>query len=343
MINQNIIFKKIEAQALKDNNIYIVCGDGLDIAFFPELKKRAPERVIACGISEQNQISVSNGIALGGKKVYCLMMNAFLVHRALDQLKMACYSNADIKFLGFTPGIVPMAGGYSHISIDDFAILKNTPNLEIYEPYTKEEIENVVQKTFQYNTPMYISCVLESIDYLNQRPLRKNVGFSKLISGSKDLCIISSGDAITYLFNNYDKIIQKITNKCCLPTCYSVYKINPIDNASMMRILSKYKNIMTFECRGAGGLSQSIAEAIASQNKKVKLLPIYFKNEKYNFVGYGDYAVRKCLKISELDKLVKSYFGIKKFKLFKPKCKQNENGIIIKHKFCGFTYKKEYV
>ena len=65
--------------------------------------------------------------------------------------------------------------------------------------------------------------------------------------------------------------------------------------------------------------------------------------EKYNFVGYGDYAVRKCLKISELDKLVKSYFGIKKFKLFKPKCKQNENGIIIKHKFCGFTYKKEYV
>lgn len=39
MINQNIIFKKIEAQALKDNNIYIVCGDGLDIAFFPELKK----------------------------------------------------------------------------------------------------------------------------------------------------------------------------------------------------------------------------------------------------------------------------------------------------------------
>ena len=54
------------------------------------------------------------------------MMTAFLIHRALDQVKMACFSNADINFIGYSTNIIPMEGGYSHISVDDFTKIHQT-------------------------------------------------------------------------------------------------------------------------------------------------------------------------------------------------------------------------
>ena len=155
--NRDYMYKLIEDKALCDDNIYIVCSDGLDNIIFPKFKKQIPDRIISCGISEQNQISVATGLALGGKRVYCVMLSTFMLHRALDQFKMACYSNANIKFIAFDSGIEEMKAGYSHIAPDDFAILKSTPNLKIYSPSTLNEVEKVVNKTFTENYPVYIS------------------------------------------------------------------------------------------------------------------------------------------------------------------------------------------
>lgn len=335
MINIYEMFAQIEEKALEDQNFYIVCGDGLDLLFFKKMVKQARDRIIACGISEQNQVSVANGIALQGKKVYCLMMTSFLVHRALDQLKMACYSNADIKFIGFSTNIMAMEGGYSHISIDDVAILKTTPNLAIYDPYTKDELNMVLQKSFNENTPMYIACVESSMDSLSNSS-KKNGCFSKILSGARDFCIITSGDAANTLIMT--KTLKGIAKRYKCPTVYTACQISPFDEKTCLRILKKHKKIMTFETRGTGALSSSVAEVIAKNGLKRKFMPVYFPAEKFNIVGYRNFASQKYLGLQNLGRCVKKFFSPFSLGLFSDKVRISNDETKIKHRFLGIPY-----
>lgn len=337
MINQKILFSKIEEEAIKNENVYVVCGDGLDTIFFPKMVKEAKNRIIACGISEQNQVSIATGIAFQNKKVYCVMMNAFLVHRALDQLKMGCFSNIDINFIGFSSNIIAMEGGYSHISVDDYSILKNTPNLQIYDPYTMDELNEVFELSLNTKTPMYIACVVYSNDANYKKSIRTG-GFSQLCKGSKKLCLISSGDAINSL--QVKDFIKNLTKKIEAPTIYSAFKIEPFDETTFLTIIKNYKYLITFETRGVGGLSSSISEIITRYNLNIKYYPIYFKNEMFNIVGDYNYAIEQYLITDDIiDKIVK-IFKYKKNIVFSKKYKINFNtmNVVVKHKFMGITY-----
>lgn len=328
MINYRELFEQIEKRALQDTNIYIVCGDGLDLAFFPDMVKDARNRIIACGISEQNQVSIANGLALKGKKVYCLMMTAFLIHRALDQVKMACFSNADINFIGYSTNIIPMEGGYSHISVDDFAILKNTPNLEIYNPYTKEELNEVIDITFHSKSPKFIAAVTESNDNYNEKAVKMD-GFSKLINASNEFCLISSGDAINFLTLN--GFLADLAKRIDFPTIYSAYRIQPFNKDILLKILKGYKYLVVFETRGEGALCSTIAEIIATHGLKIK--------------GYRNHAVTKYLIFDNLPSKIAASFKCKRKKVFRKKYSLDYNDfcVTVKYRFMGFTYYQKVI
>lgn len=336
MVNQLELFKKIEQEALNNAYIYICCGDGMDTMFFPKMVDVARERIIACGISEQNQVSIATGIALQNKKVYCVMMNAFLIHRALDQLKMACFADIDINFIGFSSNLVAMEGGYSHISVDDFAILKNTPNLSIYDPYTQEELNFAIEQTFNTVSPVYIACVVNSKDtYYYKNRLMQN-GFSKIYQGEGDLCLISSGDAINSL--NLDSFLQNLANRIQMPSIYSCYQIQPFSEEQFIKIIKNYKYLITFESRGEGALYSTIAQIIAKRGLKVKYYPIYLKNEKYNVVGYTEYVLSKYLRLNNALREITRQFKHRSSWIIRKKYQIDSNlNVTVKHKFFGIT------
>ena len=340
-MNEVEIPRAIEQEALNNDNIYVVCADGLQKQFFPKLWAQYPNRVILCGISEQNQVSIANGLALGGKKVYCIMMSAFFVHRALDQIKMASYSNCDIKFLGAASDLGIMVGGYSHIAIDDISILKNTPNLEIYTPYTRGESEYVIKESLKKNTPMFIS-LSYSGGYIAENN-KYEEGFSTLLKGFDDCCIITTGNAINTLV--YGSILKNLAKKGFLPTVISSYKASPVNEEACNKIISKYKKIITFEHRGSGSLSSTFGEIIAKSGKKVDFMPIYLKDKTYNVVGGADYVASKYLDFENLPSKIAKFIEPREIFLFNRKGKVGDdlNYVKIKRKFMGITYYKQKI
>ena len=344
--NRDYMYKLIEDKALCDDNIYIVCSDGLDNIIFPEFKKQIPDRIISCGISEQNQISVATGLALGGKRVYCVMLSTFMLHRALDQFKMACYSNANIKFIAFDSGIEEMKAGYSHIAPDDFAILKSTPNLKIYSPSTLNEVEKVVNKTFTENYPVYISA--DRVDSGLKTTEIDKEGFTIWNEGmTNDCCIFVTG-ASAHILNrarNINSIFHKLIQKLCRlgvdPTIVSVYQIEPFTTKQFLDIAKKYSTIITLENRGAGGISSIIAEILATNNLKNKFLPIYYDGN-YDIVGSQNYVIEKYLTDNSIIEKICKILNKRKSIFFKTSGSNSYglNTVKIKYKLLGIPMLK---
>lgn len=344
--NRDYMYKLIEEEALCNENIFIVCSDGLDNILFPEFKKQKTHRIISCGISEQNQISVSTGLALGGKKVYCVMLSAFMLHRGLDQFKMACYSNANVKFIAFDSGLVEMKAGYSHIAADDFAILKSTPNLKIYSPSTHNEVEKVINKTFNEYGPVYISA--DRVNYSFKTTETDNNGFTILNEGmTKDCCILVTGASLDILnrLQIKESIFYKLIQKLCRigvdPTIISVYNIEPFNTDKFIEYAQKYSCIITLECRGAGGLSSIIAEILATRHLENKFLPIYY-NSNYDLVAKPGYLIEKHLTSNLLIENICKLLNKKKSIFFKTSGSNSYglSSVKIKYKILGIPMLK---
>lgn len=341
MNNTALLNNLFEDIADREPNTYFVCTDSFDIVYCSKIKEKYPDRVILAGISEQNAISIATGLGVSGKTVYVLMQCVYSTRRALDQLKMGCYSNANIKIIGCEAGVRAAYAGYSHLAIDDFALLANTPNLRIRTSCCYSELKKIINDTILYKGPEFIAIDTFSENFLHLINPQIGETSSILNKGMSKCCILSNGLAITDIikFSNFEKFIKAGID----PTIISFFQVKPINENLIKKIIEENTHIVTLEYRCSGGLSASIAEYIACSGKKVKFLPIYFKNCKYNIVGnYRDYIDKYIAKEAALiDKIINFFLSSKLIFITRTGSTRDRfNNIKIKHKFCGITYLK---
>ena len=329
------ITKHLNDIAQKDENSYFVYIDGYRYPWVGDIEKEYPERVIACGISEANAISIATGLALSGKSVYVFMISAYAVKRALDQLKFAAYCNANITIITTLAGFAVPYAGYSHLSLDDVSILRNTPNLEIYCPSTVPEIDVIMQHITNRKGPAYIG-----IDNRGTLPPIKKYKYGEKsvihYGNDKSLCILFTGFVGSFLFHEF-RILQKLLQKGINPAIYSIYMMEPFNSDEIKNLCKKHSHIVTLEFKGKGALASSVSEIIATEKFKTKLLPIYLKDEKYNLMGQCGYVADKYIDLSHLDKKIEKFLNRKNLFFYQKKCSQRGAMTKTKYKLFGLT------
>ena len=140
-----------------DSNVIILTADmgamGLDI-----IRKALPEQFINMGVSEQNMISVAAGLALGGRKVFCYAIAAFLVYRAYDQIRVDIDGmNLPVVLLGMGGGKHYLADGFTHHAETDIALMSVLTNMIILTP-------DRLGDAYKSSNPVYISISRGEVD-----------------------------------------------------------------------------------------------------------------------------------------------------------------------------------
>ena len=302
----DIISHLIEQEAKENEDIYFVHPDGMGSLITPNFKDFAPKRIISCGISEQNLISFATGLAAQGKTVYCFMLTAFMVHRALDQLKMACYSNVNIKFLAYYPDISRLYEGYSHSSADVISIIKNTPNLEILAPTTDKETEYAIKSTFSKKGPQFI--LISIIGYTVNKNDNNVDDFNIILNRSRECAILTYGNSLEYMMRDVN-FLDELSKQKIYPTIISVFRLQPFNDNMCEKIIDNYDNIITFEAMEEGALASSVARIIAQKKKKNNFLPIYLKNPKYTIIGNWEYITNELSENKILHKKIINFIN----------------------------------
>ncbi len=163
-------------------------GTGLN-----KFKDIFPEKCIDVGIAEQNAVTMAGGLSKEGIKPYIAIYSTFL-QRAYDQiLHDICIQKLDVVFCIDRAGLVG-EDGETHHGIFDIGYLSTIPNIRVFAPKDKNEMEKMLIDSYDQKGPIAIRYPRGNYDLINDEPLN-NYNY-EVLSDGEDIIIICVGTMI---------------------------------------------------------------------------------------------------------------------------------------------------
>ncbi len=92
-----------------------------------------------------------------GKRPFVASPACFLSMRSIEQIKVdVAYSNKNVKLVGISGGVSYGALGMSHHSLQDIAVARAIPNLQVLLPADRFETIQMFKALAASNEPAYI-------------------------------------------------------------------------------------------------------------------------------------------------------------------------------------------
>jgi len=246
--------------AEEDNRIWLLAGD-LGYSVLEPFAERFPDRYINAGVAEQNMIGVAAGLALSGKVVFVYSIANFPTLRCLEQIRNdVCAHNLSVKIVSIGGGFAYGTHGYSHHGIEDLAILRTLPNMEIAAPADPVEVRLITRMLAANAGPGYLRLGRGREPTLHQpEPTLTRGQPVKIRPGSK-VAILSTGGMLETCLD----AAEKVKSAGLTPAIYSVPWIKPMDAAFISSLAGRYSTLITVEeARITGGLGGAVAEIVA--------------------------------------------------------------------------------
>ncbi len=259
--------------AEKNEKLMVLSADLGRSSGLDRFKSMYPKKYLSVGISEQNLIGVAAGLAKEGFKVFVTSFAPFLSMRASEQIRMNLgYMKLPVNLVALGSGVSMGYLGNSHFGLEDIAIMRSIPNLNISCPADCSEMGKILNDYSENDYgPSYIR--LTGIPgsphvYSNEYDYK----LSELITLKKgeDLLILATGSMVAQSL-----IAEKILREDGIKSeVVNVHTLKPISE-KIIEKLSLFKNVITIEEHSiVGGLHSIIAEKIASNLSAISLFPI---------------------------------------------------------------------
>lgn len=235
----NYFFDNLLKLMKQDKDIIVLVGD-IGFSFYNKIKQQLPNQIFNCGISQQNMILIAGGLAKHGKKVYVYSISTFPTLRCLQQIRnVIIYHNLNIKIIAGRTGLSYEKLGITHYALQDVYIMNVFPNLQIYSPYYKSQIQYIINALNNSEKPAYIR-LSRNGKLVNQTvPISKDYS---IIFQSYNNMLITYGETNELAYETIKQLRQQNINIGLI----SLYKLKPIQN-TLLSLLKTYKHIFILE------------------------------------------------------------------------------------------------
>ncbi|MDB2117528.1 transketolase family protein [Clostridium paraputrificum] len=298
--NRQAICDTLMGLAKDDKNIYVLTSDSRGSASMTNFANEFPKQFVEVGIAEQNLVGIAAGLATTGKKCFAASPACFLTMRSIEQVKVdVAYSNTNVKLIGISGGVSYGALGMSHHSLQDIAVMRAIPNIDIFLPADRFETEKLVRELVKYDKPAYIRIGRNPVDDVYESTdFDFEIGKANVMREGKDITIIATGETVKPAIEASDEL-KELGIKCRV---LNMHTIKPLDEEAIIKAAKETGNIITVEEHSIyGGLGAAVSEVVV-QNAPVPM----------KIVGIKDEAA-----ITGTSKEIFNYYGLSKENLVK--------------------------
>ena len=268
--------------AKEDPNIELVTGD-LGFGVLRPFWEALPDQFINAGIAEQNMTAMAAGMALEGKTVFVYSIGNFPTMRCLEQIRNDCaYHGANVKIVCVGGGFVYGALGMSHHATEDMAVMRSLPGVTVFSPADKMESAEVARAAVRQPGTCYIRLGRGGEPVVRERIEHFEVGKAIPVQKGSRVAIFSTGD----IYKEVALAVQMLTREGIEPTVYTFPTVAPVDAETVLACARDHELIVTCEEHNIqGGLGTAVAEVLAEQSGKARLLRIGMENAYCSVVG----------------------------------------------------------
>jgi transketolase len=242
------------AQANKD--VVVLDAEVSNSTYAETVKEKTPQQFFEMFIAEQNMAGTAVGFALRGKIPFVSTFAAFLT-RAADQIRMAQYSEAGVKFVGSHAGVSIGEDGASQMGLEDLSLFRALNKSVVLYPADAVCTQACVALAAKTPGIVYIRTTRANTPVLYGGKEKFKVGGSKVLRSSKDdmITVFAAGITLHEALKAYDLLKQKNI----FIRVIDLYSVKPLDTAVIKKACAETQTLIIVEdhCR-AGGLYEAV-------------------------------------------------------------------------------------
>ncbi len=244
-------------------NMVVLDAEVSNSTYAEIFKKYYPDRFFECFVAEQNMVGMAVGLALRGKIPFLSSFAAFLT-RSFDQIRMAQYSDVNIKIVGSHAGVSIGQDGPSQMGLEDIAMMRSILNSIVLYPSDAVSTEKLVSEAAKHKGIVYIRTTRSATPVIYTYDEEFLIGGSKLVRASEkdSITVVAAGITLHEALKAY----EELKRQGIFLRIIDLYSVKPLDKYTLKRALEETKAILTVEDHyPAGGIGEAVKAEINSE------------------------------------------------------------------------------
>ena len=252
--------------ALADPRLVVLTAENR--AAIRDLPERLGDRFIDVGICEQTMIGMAAGFALRGRIPVVHALATFLTLRAFEFIRDDVgIAGLPVKLMGGVPGFLSEANGPTHQAIDDLAVMRAIPGMQIFCPADESELLAGLPAVLASSAPTYVR-FNASQSRLHHAPFE--LGRAEVLCEGHDLGILAAGLLVPYVKEACDVLAGEGINARLV----NLRTIAPIDEEAIVETATRCHVVVVVEDHLlVGGIYQLVCEVLVRRGLSVPVVP----------------------------------------------------------------------
>jgi transketolase len=234
------------------------------------LPERLGDRFVDVGICEQTMIGMAAGLALRGRIPVCHALATFLTLRAFEFIRTDVgIARLPVKLVGAVPGFLSEANGPTHQAIEDVALMRAIPNMQIVCPADEAELAAALPAVAASDEPCYVRFVATRPAVEHRAPFA--LGRAEVLAEGADVSLLTYG----FLLREAEAARRALEEAGVRTRLVNMRTLRPVDAPTVLRAATEAKLLVTIEDHLlVGGLYSIVCELLVSQGLRAAVLPI---------------------------------------------------------------------
>lgn len=249
----------------EDANVVALCADLTESTQMHKFAEKFPERFVQVGVAEQNLVTVASGMSAMGKIPFCSSYAMFSPGRNWEQIRTTiAYNDRKVVVVGSHAGISVGPDGGTHQALEDIAIMRVVPHMEVISPCDSIEAKKATLALAKSKAPAYLRLAREKTPIITTDETPHEHGKAEIFwlpdVGLAEVGIIATGSLV------YNALLaaKELEGEGIKTKVLNIATIKPLDREAVIALAKEAHAIVTVEEHQiAGGMGSAVAEVLA--------------------------------------------------------------------------------
>jgi transketolase len=181
-------------------------------------------------------------------------------------------ANLPVKLVGDVPGVLSDGNGPTHQALEDIALMRGVPNMQVVCPADERELAAAMPKVIESRAPTYVRYV--ATPPAVEHTMDFEIGRAEVLSEAGDVTLLTYG----FMLHQAARARAILEGRGVGVRLVNLRTLKPLDERTVLRAARETRLLVTLEDHFVtGGLWSIVAELLLRSGVSCRAMPIAFE------------------------------------------------------------------